>query len=327
VVRKLIKKHPELQGTHFEEIGTIVQTACYAHDMGNPPFGHSGEKAIQTFFTEGAGTYLKETKGYSSRGLRNLEIYLNGKRIKNNAKKIKKLNRIVIIEKEKSTGIKAMDIPIDIAYEDENLLIVNKEPYIIVHPTQKKVDKTLANAVVNYFEKTLGKTLVPRFYNRLDMNTSGLIIIAKNAYTQAFLQDKTEVKKTYKVIAGGIIEKDDFFIEIPIGKVGDDLRRIELSEENGGKSAKTHIKVLERNREKNITFLEARLYTGRTHQIRAHLSLIGHPLVGDELYGGDMNLAKRQMLHAYKLEFQNPKTLENLKVEIEIPIDMKEVLK
>jgi len=220
------------------------------------------------------GTYLKETKGYSSRGLRNLEIYLNGKRIKNNAKKIKKLNRIVIIEKEKSTGIKAMDIPIDIAYEDENLLIVNKEPYIIVHPTQKKVDKTLANAVVNYFEKTL-----------------------------------------------------DFFIEIPIGKVGDDLRRIELSEENGGKSAKTHIKVLERNREKNITFLEARLYTGRTHQIRAHLSLIGHPLVGDELYGGDMNLAKRQMLHAYKLEFQNPKTLKNLKVEIEIPLDMKEVLK
>ena len=252
------------------------------------------------------GTYLKETKGYSSRGLRNLEIYLNGKRIKNNAKKIKKLNRIVIIEKEKSTGIKAMDIPIDIAYEDENLLIVNKEPYIIVHPTQKKVDKTLANAVVNYFEKTLGKTLVPRFYNRLDMNTSGLIIIAKNAYTQAFLQDK---------------------IELPIGKIGDDLRRIELSEENGGKSAKTHIKVLERNREKNITFLEARLYTGRTHQIRAHLSLIGHPLVGDELYGGDMNLAKRQMLHAYKLEFQNPKTLENLKVEIEIPLDMKEVLK
>jgi len=246
------------------------------------------------------GTYLKETKGYSSRGLRNLE---------------------------KSTGIKAMDIPIDIAYEDENLLIVNKEPYIIVHPTQKKVDKTLANAVVNYFEKTLGKTLVPRFYNRLDMNTSGLIIIAKNAYTQAFLQDKTEVKKTYKVIVSGIIEKDDFFIELPIGKIGDDLRRIELSEENGGKSAKTHIKVLERNREKNITFLEARLYTGRTHQIRAHLSLIGHPLVGDELYGGDMNLAKRQMLHAYKLEFQNPKTLEKLKVEIEIPVDMKEVLK
>jgi len=94
-----------------------------------------------------------------------------------------------------------------------------------------------------YFEKTLGKTLVPRFYNRLDMNTSGLIIIAKNAYTQAFLQDKTEVKKTYKVIVSGIIEEDDFFIEKPIGKIGDDLRRIELSEENGGKSIGLNIEL------------------------------------------------------------------------------------
>jgi len=145
-----------------------------------------------------------------------------------------------------------------------------------------------------------------------------------NEYNIKDIAHKLIGTKSNLIIDCGV---DDFFIELPIGKIGDDLRRIELSEENGGKSAKTHIKVLERNREKNITFLEARLYTGRTHQIRAHLSLIGHPLVGDELYGGDMNLAKRQMLHAYKLEFQNPKTLENLKVEIEIPVDMKEVLK
>lgn len=111
-----------------------------------------------------------------------------------------------------------MDIPIDIAYEDENLLIVNKEPYIIVHPTQKKVDKTLANAIVNYFEKTLGKTLVPRFYNRLDMNTSGLIIIAKNAYTQAFYKIKQKLKKTYKVIASGIIEKMIFSLKYLLEK-------------------------------------------------------------------------------------------------------------
>ena len=149
----------------------------------------------------------------------------------------------------------------------------------------------------------------------------------KTHILKLFYKIKLKLKKTYKVIVSGIIEKDDFFIEIPIGKIGDDLRRIELSEKNGGKSAKTHIKVLERNYEKNITFLEARLYTGRTHQIRAHLSLIGHSLVGDELYGGNMEIAKRQMLHAFKLEFQNPKTLENLKIEIDIPIDMKEVLK
>lgn len=272
------------------------------------------------------GTYLKETKGYSSRGLRNLEIYLNGKKIKNNAKKIRKLNRIVIIEKEKTTGIKAMDIPINVAYEDENLLIINKDPYIIVHPTQKKVDKTLANGVVNYFEKTLGKTLVPRFYNRLDMNTSGLIIVTKNAYTQAFLQEKTKVQKTYKAIVEGIIEKDNFFIELPIGKIGDELRRIELDVTNGGQEAKTHIKVLKRDRKKNITLVEAKLFTGRTHQIRAHLSLIGYAILGDELYGGNLTLAKRQMLHAYKLEFDNPDGKGKINIEIDIPNDMKDIL-
>lgn len=272
------------------------------------------------------GTYLKEIKGYSSRGLRNLEIYLNGKRIKNNAKKIRKLNRIVVIEKEKTTGIKPMDIPIDIVYEDDNFLIVNKDPYIIVHPTQKKVDKTLANAVVNYFEKTLGKTLVPRFYNRLDMNTSGLIIVVKNAYSQAFLQEKTTVHKTYMALVEGIVEKDNFLIDIPIGKIGDDLRRVELSIEDGGQFAQTEIRVIKRFKNKNYTLVEAKLLTGRTHQIRAHMSLIGHSLLGDELYGGNLSLAKRQMLHAYKLEFKNPKNNEILKVEIDLPEDMKNLI-
>ena len=117
-----------------------------------------------------------------------------------------------------------------------------------------------------------------------------------------------------KVIVSGIIEEDDFFIEKPIGKIGDDLRRIELSEENGGKSAKTHIKVLERNYEKNITFLEARLYTGRTHQIRVHFSSLNHPIIGDETYGkkNEKIKANGQMLHSYYLEFSHPITDENL---------------
>ena len=156
------------------------------------------------------GTYLKETKGYSGRGLRNLEIYLNGKRVKNNSKKVRKLNRLHIREKEKETGIKPMDIPIKIAYEDKNLLLINKDPYIIVHPTQKKVDKTLANGVVNYFLKTTGKVMVPRFYNRLDMNTSGIIIVTKNAYAQSYLQEKGIVNKFYQAIVLGIVEKDEF---------------------------------------------------------------------------------------------------------------------
>lgn len=272
------------------------------------------------------GTYLKETKGYSGRGLRNLEIYLNGKRVKNNSKKVRKLNRVLIKEKEKETGIKPMDIPIKVAYEDKNVLLIDKDPYIIVHPTQKKVDKTLANGVVNYFLKTTGKIMVPRFFNRLDMNTSGLIIVAKNSYAQSFLQEKGIVNKFYKAIVKGIVEKDEFLIDRPIGKVGDELRRRELTVEEGGQEAQTKIKVVKRFEEENLTLIEAELLTGRTHQIRAHMALEGYSLLGDELYGGEDKRAKRQMLHSYKTEFTDVETGKMITVEIDLPDDMKELL-
>ena len=272
------------------------------------------------------GTYLKETKGYSGRGLRNLEIYLNGKRVKNNSKKVRKLNRVLIKEKEKETGIKPMEIPIKVAYEDKNLVLIDKDPYIIVHPTQKKVDKTLANGVVNYFLKTTGKIMVPRFFNRLDMNTSGLIIVAKNSYAQSFLQEKGTVNKFYKAIVKGIVEKDEFLIDRPIGKVGDELRRRELTVEEGGQEAQTKIKVVKRFEEENLTLIEAELLTGRTHQIRAHMALEGYPLLGDELYGGEDKRAKRQMLHSYKTEFTDVETGKLITVEIDLPEDMKELL-
>lgn len=270
------------------------------------------------------GTYLKETKGYSGRGLRNLEIYLNGKRVKNNSKKVRKLNRLLIKEKDKETGIIPMEIPIKVAYEDKNILLIDKDPYIIVHPTQKKVDKTLANGVVNYFLKTTGKIMVPRFYNRLDMNTSGLIIVAKNSYAQSFLQEKGIVNKFYKAIVKGTIEQDEFLIDKPIGKVGDDLRRREISVEDGGQEAQTRIKVIKRF--KDLTLIEAELLTGRTHQIRAHMALEGYPLLGDELYGGEDKRAKRQMLHSYKTQFSDVETGELKTVEIDIPNDMKNIL-
>ena len=272
------------------------------------------------------GTYLKETKGYSGRGLRNLEIYLNGKRVKNNSKKVRKLNRVLIKEKDKETGIKPMEIPIKVAYEDKNLLLIDKDPYIIVHPTQKKVDKTLANGVVNYFLKTTGKIMVPRFFNRLDMNTSGLIIVAKNSYAQSFLQEKGTVNKFYKAIVKGIVEKDEFLIDRPIGKVGDELRRRELTVEEGGQEAQTKIKVVKRFEEENLTLIEAELLTGRTHQIRAHMALEGYSLLGDELYGGEDKRAKRQMLHSYKTEFTDVETGKMITVEIDLPDDMKELL-
>lgn len=269
--------------------------------------------------------YLKE-KGYSGRGLRNADIYLNKKKVKSNTK-VKKLNRLVVVEREKETGIKPIPMDLKIAYEDKNLLIIDKEPYIIVHPTQKKVDKTLAHGVVHYFQEKEGKIMVPRFYNRLDMNTSGLIVVAKNAYAQSFLQDKAKVKKFYMAVVKGIVKEDEYNIEIPIGRVGDDLRRIELKPEEGGQDAKTRVKVLERLPEEDLTLIELELFTGRTHQIRAHMSLTGHPILGDELYGGEDSRAKRQLLHAYKLIFTDIETLQEKEVQIDIPEDIKDILK
>ena len=116
-------------------------------------------------------------------------------------------------EKEKEVGIKSIQMDLKIMYEDKNLLIIDKDPYLVVHPTTKKTDLTLANGVIYYLQEQTGKIQPPRFFNRLDMNTSGLIVVAKNAYTQAFLQsDKEKVSKFYQAIVKGIVKKDEMMI-------------------------------------------------------------------------------------------------------------------
>ena len=269
--------------------------------------------------------YLRE-KGYSGRGIRNVEVYLNGKRTKT-TKQVKKNARLLVKEKEKEVGIRSIQMDLKIIYEDKNLLIIDKDPYLVVHPTTKKTDLTLANGVVHYLQEQPGKVQPPRFFNRLDMNTSGLIVVAKNAYTQAFLQsDKEKVSKFYQAIVKGIVKEDEMMIEIPIGKEGDELRRKEMTPENGGQTAKTYMKVLERFPNEDLTLIELKLFTGRTHQIRAHMSLVGYPILGDELYGGDDIRAKRQLLHAFKLIFTDVESGEKVQVEAPLPEDFKEIL-
>lgn len=269
--------------------------------------------------------YLRE-KGYSGRGIRNVEVYLNGKRTKT-TKQVKKNARLLVKEKEKEVGIKSIKMDLKIIYEDKNLLIIDKDPYLVVHPTTKKTDLTLANGVIHYLQEQTGKIQPPRFFNRLDMNTSGLIVVAKNAYTQAFLQsDKEKVSKFYQAIVKGIVKEDEMIIEIPIGKEGDELRRKEMSPETGGQTAKTYMKVLERFPNEDLTLVELELFTGRTHQIRAHMSLVGYPILGDELYGGEDIRAKRQLLHAFKLIFTDVETGEKIQVQAPLPNDFKEIL-
>jgi 23S rRNA pseudouridine1911/1915/1917 synthase len=266
--------------------------------------------------------YLREVQNYSGRSLRNIEVYLDGKRVRTTTK-IRKQGIIKVAEKEKGTNIKPLKIPLDIVFEDEDVLVVNKQPYLVTHPTKKKVDVTLANGIVYYFQEKYGKEMVPRFYNRLDMDTSGLIIIAKNSFAQAFLQNFGDVKKYYMALVHGIIKDDMMVIEKPIARVGDDLRRQIL---DTGQYAKTVIKTIKRNEEKNITLAECELFTGRTHQIRVHLSNEGHPILGDKLYGDGSDNVKRQMLHSYKISFIHPRTKEVKEIEIGMYEDMKDFI-
>ena len=138
--------------------------------------------------------YLKEVQDYSGRSIRNMKFILDNKEVRSD-KKLRPKSRLKVIEKLKETNIEPIPMNLEIVFEDSELLIINKPPFLVLHPTLKKVDKTLANGIVNYILEKTGVIAVPRFYNRLDMNTSGLIVITKTAFAQAFLQEKVDVKK------------------------------------------------------------------------------------------------------------------------------------
>lgn len=270
--------------------------------------------------------YLREFHNYSGRSLRNIEVYFNGNKVKTTFK-LPQEGILIVKEKEKSTDLEAKYLNLDIIYEDDDLLIINKPPFLLTHPTLKKVDITLANGIVYYFNDKYKKKLVPRFVNRLDMNTSGLIIIAKNAFTQSFFQsENANIEKKYLAIAEGIIEDNNFIIEKNIYKDGDRLDRI-IDER--GQYAKTEFKVIERFKNIGVTLVECKLYTGRTHQIRVHLKSINHPIIGDNLYNPESKYNKivnRQMLHSYFLEFNHPTTGKRLKFDIGLYKDMKDLI-
>ena len=162
--------------------------------------------------------YLREVQNYSGRSLRNVEVFLNGKQVRL-TKKLPSHGNLKVVEKKKGTDIKPIKLPIDIVFEDEDILVVNKEPFLLTHPTKKKADFTLANGIVNHFLEKYGEVRVPRFYNRLDMNTSGLIIIAKNSFAQAFLQNFSIFEKKYLAIVDGIIDDEE------ISRIKDELAK------------------------------------------------------------------------------------------------------
>ncbi|EQH49689.1 RluA family pseudouridine synthase [Clostridioides difficile] len=230
----------------------------------------------------------------------------------------------VKIDEEKA-NFEPQDLNLQIIYDDFDIIMVNKPPFMVVHPTKSHYDKTIANGISYYIDNQKENVKI-RFVNRLDMNTSGLVIVAKNAYahhTLSTAMSENKVEKKYITVVDGIIKENEGTIDEPIYRPTEDSIKRIIDER--GQSSVTHYKVIERL--ENATVLEVSLETGRTHQIRVHMAHIGHGIIGDELYGYvDEDLINRQALHAYKLEVEQPRTKEKLKFKADIPEDMKELI-
>ncbi|MDO4870227.1 MAG: RluA family pseudouridine synthase [Bacillota bacterium] len=251
-------------------------------------------------------------------------VYLNGQQTQGWYKVY--AGDVVSVElPEEKSNFPLQEIPLYPVYEDEDLLLLNKQPGLIVHPTKGHPMGTVANALM-YYQQVHDQSWKIRFVNRLDMDTSGLLIVAKNAYCQNALTDqmrKNLLKKTYIAIVSGVIEDDRGTIDAPIGRPDPvDVRRGVMAD---GAPSVTHYEVLERY--DRYTLVQLALETGRTHQIRVHMSHIGHPVLGDHLYGEEKPyLIERQALHAARLEFRHPVSDQLMSVEAPLPEDMKEAI-
>ncbi|MEE0741747.1 MAG: RluA family pseudouridine synthase [Emergencia sp.] len=276
---------------------------------------------------------------------------------------------------EEKSDFPPEDIPIYPVYEDDDILVINKQPGVIVHPTKGHPYHTIANGLMQYMIDT-DQCFKIRFVNRLDMDTTGLLIVAKNSHAQDDLVKQMKANSTekrYLAVVAGILEEDQFTIDLPLGRPDpEDVRRKVM--EAGGYPSVTQVKVLARYSGEGFgsglaayagykdsimedaeikevsfkpgdlitvngdlitvaelppgfTLVELKLETGRTHQIRVHMSHIGHPLIGDHLYGGyNPALLDRQALHAYKLCFRHPVSGEPLTVEAPLPADMQQLI-
>lgn len=231
---------------------------------------------------------------------------------------------VLIDFEEDNSNIVASNIPLNIIYEDDYLLVLNKPANIAIHPSILHFDNSLSNGVKFYFDK-LGLKKKIRIVNRLDRNTSGIVILAKNEYIQECLikQMKTnEFKKEYLAIAKGFLESKSGTLNFPIARKEGSI--IERTVSSDGDSAITHYDVVKEFN--NLSLVHIVLETGRTHQIRVHFSHIGHPILGDTLYGSPSELINRQALHSYKLTFIHPVTKKVVSLEAPLPNDIKNII-
>ncbi|MBQ6825668.1 MAG: RluA family pseudouridine synthase [Clostridia bacterium] len=250
-------------------------------------------------------------------------ITVNDKSIKKNAK-LQRGDRIKIILPDPEVyDIKAENIPLDILYEDDDLLVVNKPKGMVVHPAAGNFDGTLVNALMYHCKDSLSGingVMRPGIVHRIDKNTSGLLMVAKNDASHISLAEQIKehsFTREYIAVAYGNFKEDSGTVNAPIDR--HPVNRKQMAIVKGGREAITHFEVLERL--SGFTFLKLRLETGRTHQIRVHLASIGHPIAGDDVYGPKKVITelKGQCLHARKIGFIHPKTKEYMEFESDIP--------
>ena len=257
-------------------------------------------------------TLLKHTEG---------SVCLNGVFSKlNTVLNCNDLLTINYIENDESENIVPVNLPFEIIYEDEDIMVINKPSDMPVHPAINNFENTLANGIAYYFTSK-GEHFVFRCINRLDRNTSGLLIVAKHRLSSAILSGymkKRMIHREYIALVAGLFEDKTGTIDLPIARINDSIieRCVDFEK---GQSAITHYEVIKEYKGNSSPYLEdcsllkIHLETGRTHQIRVHFSYIGHPLLGDSLYNKKPGILKRQALHSHILEFNHPITFEPLR--------------
>lgn len=281
---------------------------------------HENDKSVKQILKEN----LNFSQRLCSRLDMNKKVYLNGKSVKLKKRVYIGDEITVYFDDDSVDEYDAVNIPIKILYEDESVLVVDKPPFMVVHPTKSHFDDTLANGVRYYFDSKGIKSKI-RLVNRLDMNTSGIVIIAKNSYihNEISKQMKTnDVEKYYFAICEGTILQDNGTINAPIARLKDDdiIRVVDSS----GKECITHYEVMKRFND--MSLLRIKLETGRTHQIRVHMKHIRHPLVGDSLYNRESNLINRQALHCAEMSFTHPITGKRITIKAELPKDFIKII-
>ena len=260
-----------------------------------------------------------------SKLISNQHVFLNGVIV--DTRNTVNINDVISVNldfEETSENIVSTKMKLDIIYEDDSLLILNKPAGIAVHPSVSHYKDSLSNGVKFYFD-TINLKRKIRPVNRLDLNTSGLIIFAKNEYIQECLirQMSTNIfKKEYLAIATGVLNNKSGIIDLPIARKENSI--IERCIADDGQKAITEYTVLEDY--SDFCLVNCVLQTGRTHQIRVHFSAIGHPLLGDSLYGSPSDLISRQALHSYKVSFVHPISKKQITLSCDLPLDMCNVL-